>query len=101
MLDEESHERDDELDTDELIKKELVEHPEVLEVIEERKKRKFTWSGLVVMVVGVAMIVFGLMLRTGAYSLEGVLVVVGGIVVLIGILRILIGWIRPIVPSQL
>jgi hypothetical protein len=41
------------------------------------------------------------MLHTGAYSLEGVLVVVGGIVVLIGILRILIGWINPIVPSQL
>ncbi len=101
MLDEESHERDDQLDTDKLIKKELVEHPEVLEVIEERKKRKFTWSGLVVIVVGLAMIVFGLMLRTGAYSLEGVLVVVGGIVVLIGILRILIGLINPIVPSQL
>ena len=101
MLDEESHERDDQLDTDELIKKELVEHPEVLEVIEERKKRKFTWSGLAVMVVGAALIVFGLTLHTGVNSLEGVLVAVGGIVVLIGILRILIGWIRPIVPSQL
>ena len=101
MLDEESHERDDQLDTDELIKKELVEHPEVLKVIEERKKRKFTWSGLVVIVVGAALIVFGLMLRTGVNSLEGLLVVVGGIVVLIGILRILIGWINPIVPSQL
>jgi hypothetical protein len=101
MLDEEGHERDDQLDTDELIEKELVEHPEVLEAIEERKKRKFTWSGLVVMAVGAALIVFGLMLHTGANSLEGLLVVVGGIVVLIGILRILIGWIRPIVPSQL
>lgn len=100
MLDEESHERDDD-DTDELIKKELVEHPEVLEVIEERKKRKFTWSGLVVIVVGAALIVFGLMLHTGANSLEGLLVVGGGIAVLIGVLRILIGWIRPIVPSQL
>lgn len=100
MLDEESHERDDD-DTDELIKKELVEHPEVLEVIEERKKRKFTWSGLAVIVVGAALIVFGLMLHTGANSLEGLLVVGGGIAVLIGILRILIGWIRPIVPSQL
>ena len=101
MLDEEGHERDDQLDTDELIEKELVEHPEVLEAIEERKKRKFTWSGLVVMAVGAALIVFGLMLHTGANTLEGLLVVVGGIVVLIGILRILIGWIRPIVPSQL
>ena len=101
MLDEESSEKDEQLDTDELIKKELVEHPEVLEVIEERKKRKFTWSGLVVIVVGSALIVFGLMLHTGANSLEGLLVVVGGIVVLIGILRILIGLIRPIVPSQL
>src|SRR5258707_13194662 len=78
MLDEESHERDDELDTDELIKKELVEHPEVLEVIEERKKRKFTWSGLAVMVVGAALIVFGLTLHTGVNSLEGVLVAACG-----------------------
>src|SRR5260370_41338075 len=78
MLDEESHERDDELDTDELIKKELVEHPEVLEVIEERKKRKFTWSGLAVMVVGAALIVFGLTLHTGVNSLEGLLVAAGG-----------------------
>ena len=101
MLDEENNERDERLDTDELIKKELVEHPEVLEDVEERKKRKFTWSGLLVIVVGLAMIIFGLMLHTGAYSLEGVLVVVGGIVVLIGILRILIGLINPIVPSQL
>src|SRR5260370_20885978 len=74
MVDEERHERDDELDTDELIKKELVEHPEVLEGIEERKKRKFTWSGLAVMVVGAALIVFGLTLHTGVNSLEGVLV---------------------------
>src|SRR5260221_12882414 len=101
MLDEESHERDDQLDTDELIKKELAEHLEVLEVIEERKKRKFTWSRLAVMAVGAPLIVFGLTLPTGVNSLEGLLVVVGGIVVLIGSLRIVIGWIRPIVPSQL
>ena len=101
MLDEESSERDERLDTDELIKKELVEHPEVLEVVEERKKRKFTWSGLVAIVVGAVLIASGLVLRTGANSLEGLLVVVGGIVVAIGILRILIGLIRPIVPSQL
>ncbi|HKF38387.1 MAG TPA: hypothetical protein VKB35_15935 [Ktedonobacteraceae bacterium] len=101
MLDEESSERDERLVTDELIKKELVEHPEVLEVVEERKKRKFTWSGLVAIGVGLVLIASGLVLRTGANSLEGLFVVVGGIVVLVGILRILIGLIRPIVPSQL
>ena len=101
MLDEESSERDEQLDTDELIKRELVEHPEVLEIVEERKKRKFTWSGLVAIIVGAVLIASGLVLHTGANSLEGLLVVIGGIVVAIGILRILIGLIKPIVPSQL
>src|SRR5258708_35850265 len=95
MLDEESHERDDELDTDELIKKELVEHPEVLEVIEERKKRKFTWSGLAVMVVGAALIVFGLTLHTGVNSLEGVLVAGGGGVGGVVVVSNFLGWGSP------
>ncbi len=101
MLDNESVEKDEHTDVEELVKKELVEHPEVLEVIEERKKRKFTWSGIYVIVVGLLMIAFGLMLRTGVYSAEGLIVGIGVIVVIIGILRFLIGLIKPIVPTQL
>ncbi len=78
-----------------------MEHPEVLEVVEERKKRRFTWSGLLWMVIGVVLIGFGLLLNTGINSIESLIVGVGVIVVLVGFLRILIGLINPIVPSQL
>ena len=85
----------------ESVKEKLVEHPDVLEVAEERKKRKFTWSGLVVMGVGLLVIVLGLLLNTGVNSIESLIVGGGVIVVIIGILRILIGLIKPIVPDQL
>jgi hypothetical protein len=101
MIDEGSNERDSQLDADELVKKELIEHPEVLEVVEERKKRKFTWSGLVLIVIGLVLIASGLQLHTGVYSVEGLIVGIGVIVIIVGILRILIGLIKPIVPSQL
>lgn len=86
---------------EEFLKRELVEHPEVLEVIEERKKRRFTWSGLLLTVIGVVLIAVGLVLNTGINSIEGLFVGVGGLIVVIGLLRILIGLIKPIVPSQL
>ena len=88
-------------DIDKLAIKELVEHPEVLEVIQERKKRKFTWSGILVLIFGLLLIGLGLLLHTGVYSAEGLIVGIGVIVVIIGILRILIGLIRPIAPDQL
>jgi len=88
-------------DIDKLAIKELVEHPEVLEVIQERKKRKFTWSGIFVLIFGLLLIGLGLLLHTGVYSAEGLMVGIGVIVVIIGILRILIGLIRPIAPDQL
>ncbi len=101
MLDNESEEKVAQPNAEERVKRELVEHPEVLEVVEERKMRKFTWSGLLLMVIGVVLIAIGLLLNSGFYSVETLLVGVGGLVVVIGILRILIGLIRPIVPSQL
>jgi hypothetical protein len=82
-------------------KEKLVEHPEVLEEAEERKKRKFTWSGLVLVGVGLLVIALGLLLNTGLYSIETLIVGGGVIVVIIGFLRILIGLINPIVPDQL
>lgn len=86
---------------EEFLKKELEEHPEVLEGIEERKKRRFLWSGLLVTVIGAVLIAVGLLLHSGINSIESLIVGVGGLLVVIGILRILIGLIRPIVPSQL
>jgi hypothetical protein len=90
-----------EADTEELLKRELWEHPEVLELVVERKKRKFTRSGLLLMVIGVILIASGLLLNTGTDSIEGLIVGAGVLVELVGILRILIGLIKPIVPSQM
>jgi len=72
-----------------------------LEVVEERKKRKFTRSGLIVLLVGVVLIASGLAINAGDYSIRGFIVGVGVIGVIIGMCRFLIGLIKPIVPSQL
>jgi hypothetical protein len=101
MLDNESEEQVVQPNPEELVKRELVEHPEVLEKVEERKKRKFIRSGLLVMLFGAVLIAFGLLLYSSAYSIGGFIVGVGVIVVIVGFLRILIGLIKPIVPSQL
>jgi hypothetical protein len=107
MLDSESEEivaqpnAKEQPDPEELVKKELVEHPEILELVEERKKRKFTRSGMTFILTGVILIALGLVLHSGAYPIGGFFVGVGVIVVIVGILRFLIGIIRPIVPSQL
>lgn len=107
MLERENEESDEQLhtikeaDAEELVKRELWEHPEVLELAVERKKRKFTKSGFVLMIIGLIMMAPGLMLHTRANSIEGFIAGVGVFVILVGILRILIGLIRPIVPSQM
>jgi hypothetical protein len=101
MLDNESEEQVAQPDPEELVLKELVEHPEVLEVVEERKKRKFTRSGLYVMLFGAVLIALGLLLHYSAHSIESFTVGVGVIVVMVGFLRILIGLIKPFLPSHL
>ena len=88
-------------DPEEVVKRELVEHPEILEAAAERKKRKFAPSGLILLLVGVILIAVGLTMSVNNYSLKGFLVGVGVIVLIIGICRVLIGLIKPIVPSQL
>lgn len=90
-----------EADTEELSKRELWEHPEVLELVLEQKKRKCTRSGLLVVIIGVILIASSLLLKTGAHSIEGFIAGVGVIVIIAGILRILIGLIRPVGPSQM
>jgi len=88
-------------DPEEEVKRELAEHPEILEAVAERKKRKFTPSGLILLLVGVILIAVGLTMSVSSYSLKGLIVGVGVIVLIIGICRLLIGLIKPIVPSQL
>jgi hypothetical protein len=101
MLDNEGDIVEEQSDPDELVKRELIEHPEILEAATERKMRKFAPSGLVVLLVGVVLIVSGLAIHAGDYTIGGFIAGVGVIVVIIGMCRILIGLIKPIVPSQL
>ncbi|HYX50655.1 MAG TPA: hypothetical protein VE843_12980 [Ktedonobacteraceae bacterium] len=89
------------LDPELIVKKELVEHPEILEAAAERKMRKFAPSGLIVLLIGVVLIVLGLYIHSNDYAIGGFIAGVGVIVVIIGICRFLIGLIKPIVPSQL
>lgn len=91
----------DQPNPEEVVKRELVEHPEILEAVAERKKRKFTPSGLIVLLVGVVLIALGLIIHSGNYTMGGFIVGVGVIVIIIGACRFLIGLINPIVPSQL
>jgi hypothetical protein len=69
---------------------------EILDRAVWRKWNKYTWSGLLVVGIGCLMIVIGLLLNSGAYSAEGLLVGFGAIVVLIGLVRISIGFINPL-----
>ncbi|HLG77707.1 MAG TPA: hypothetical protein VKX46_14915 [Ktedonobacteraceae bacterium] len=80
---------------------ELVEQTEILDRALWRKWNKFTWSGLLIIGIGLLLIVAGLLLNTGAYSTEGLLIGLGAITVLVGIIRILIGLINPLAPSDL
>ena len=88
-------------DPEELVKRELVEHPEILEAVVERKKIRFTRSGLIVFLVGIALIASGLAIHANSYTIGGFIMGVGVIVVIVGVCRFLIGLIKPIVPSQL
>ncbi len=107
MLDRESEETiaqsnvKDQVDPEELVKRELAEHPEILEAVEERKKRKFTRSGMIVILAGIIIIALGLLFHSVAFFFGSFVVGVGVIVVIVGICRFLIGLIKPIVPSQL
>ena len=89
-------------DPEEQVKRELVEHPEILEAAVERKMRRLAPSGLVVFLIGVVVIALGLFVHSADNAtFGGFMVGVGVIVVIIGMCRFLIGLIRPIVPSQL
>lgn len=98
---EEQPEINEQPDPEELVKRELVEHPEILEAAAERKMRKFAPSGLVIVLVGVMLIAIGLVIHSGDFTIGSFIVGVGVIVVIIGMCRFLIGLIKPIVPGQL
>jgi hypothetical protein len=79
----------------------LLDRFRQMEIATQRKLIKFVWSGLLIIMLGLILIVVGLDLNTGAYSAEGLLVGFGAIAIIIGIIRLLIGFIRPLSPSDL
>ena len=79
----------------------LADQAEILDRAVRLKWNKYTWSGLIVIGIGCLLIAIGLLLNTGAYSAEGLLLGFGAIVVFIGIVRIFIGLINPLAPGDL
>lgn len=72
-----------------------------MEEAARHKLIKFAWSGFLIVLLGIVMIAAGLILGTGAYSPEGLLIGFGFIVVIVGIIRMLIGFINPTTPADL
>ena len=68
---------------------------------EQGKWNRYTWSGLLIILVGLVLIFVGMGLNTGAYSSEGLLIGFGALIVLAGIIRTLIGVINPSSPDEL
>ena len=68
---------------------------------EKSKWNRYTWSGLLIILVGLVLIFVGTALNTGAYSSEGLLIGFGALIVLAGIIRTLIGVINPSSPDEL
>jgi len=79
----------------------LVTQTAIMDRAVWRKWNRYTWSGLLIIGVGLVMIAVGLLLNTGAYSAEGLLLGFGAIVILIGIVRVFIGLINPLAPGDI
>ncbi|GAC1406531.1 MAG: hypothetical protein NVSMB49_26220 [Ktedonobacteraceae bacterium] len=79
----------------------LAQQMKRLKKAEQSKWNKYTWSGLLLVLIGLVLISFGLSLHTGAYSSEGLALGTGALVILVGIIRVLIGVINPALPEDL
>ncbi|GCE26668.1 hypothetical protein KDA_21520 [Dictyobacter alpinus] len=79
----------------------IVTETEILDRAVWRKWNKYTWSGLIIIGIGCLLIVIGLLLNSGAYSAEGLLIGIGAIVIFIGLMRVAIGFINPMTPADL
>ena len=67
----------------------------------QKKWIKYTLSGLFTMLFGFILIIIGLLLNSGAYSAEGLLIGFGVIAILVGVVRLLIGFINPPSPDDI
>jgi protein-S-isoprenylcysteine O-methyltransferase Ste14 len=73
----------------------LARRTRIVQMAIQDKWNRFTWSGLLIILVGIVLITVGLSLRKSFYSTEGLLIGFGAIIVLAGIIRVLIGIINP------
>lgn len=78
----------------------LVEQTHLLDRAIWRKWNKFTWSGILLIVLGLACIGVALTLNLGPYSIAGLIAGVGVIMAITGIIRLLIGLINPLTPKD-
>ena len=83
------------------VNSDLVEETVLLDRAIWRKWNKFTWSGLLLILVGLILIGGGLALNMSPYSIAGIIIGIGAIVIIIGIIRLLIGLINPLSPTDL
>lgn len=65
------------------------------------KLNKFTWSGLIILVVGILIVAVSPQLFVGNFSGEALFIGLGVIFIIVGIIRILIGVINPRAPIDL
>jgi len=79
----------------------LAQRMRTLRKAEQSKWNRFTWSGLLLVALGLGLIAFGIHLNTGADSAEGIALGFGSLIVIAGIIRILIGVINPATPDDL
>lgn len=82
----------------------LMQRFRLMDEAAQRKLIRYAGSGAIFVVVGLLMIIAGLFLNTGMYSVGSLLIGFGAIVVLIGVIRIMIGFINPpspdVIPSS-
>ena len=73
----------------------------MLDRANRKKWNRFTWSGLIILLVGLLLVIYGVQFMRSAYSAEVLVVGAGVIIVIVGIIRVLIGIINPALPSDL
>src|SRR5574340_1263871 len=92
MLENEDESAEEQQDPEEQARRELEEHPEILEAAVERKMRKLTPSGFIVLIIGVIVIALGLFIHSNENTtLGGFLSGVGAIALIIAVCILLIG----------
>lgn len=72
-----------------------------LDEASQRKMVRFTWSGLLITIVGLAILIIGLNVSQPPDTNSLLLIGFGAIITLVGILRMLIGLINPTTPKDL